>query len=72
VAFRIYTYGARTLELPMARMPPPFDERTMRVALAERLTAIPGIDIPEDRLLEEPTAGLEPATPSLRVKCSTS
>lgn len=69
VAFRIYTNGAHALELPMARMPPPFDDRGMRVALAERLTAIPGIDIPEERLDKFPTSPIsalrDPANLSL-------
>jgi len=52
--FRIFTDGP--LIIPFGSLPVPFDRRDMRLALRERLHAIPDIEIAEERLDRYPNA----------------
>jgi hypothetical protein len=55
--FSVWTYGR--VEIQFQRMnTPPFDEEQQRKELAQRLTAIVGLSIPEDALKRRPTFGL--------------
>jgi hypothetical protein len=58
--FRIFTDGP--LIIPFGSLPVPFDRRDMRLALRERLHAIPDIEIAEERLDRYPNAPISRAT----------
>jgi hypothetical protein len=57
--FILYTYGKVEIQFLTLLRRPPFDRDEMREELRSRLNAIPGVDLPPDRLARRPTFELK-------------